>query len=85
MYENRRIKNVCVKCGQSGHYQKDCLVEGTTSNKFGLNQIRKQALPYNITEDILQCRANITLGQVYNESSNQRDILHKSIKRTREN
>ena len=45
-----------------------------------LNRIRREAGLYNITEDLLTTKANMTLAQVYNEVSQQRKNLHEALR-----
>ena len=81
MQQARKTKNKCVRCGQMGHFAGDCTVSEGLQGNFGLNKLRAQSGTYDITQDLLDSKANITLGQVYNESPSQRTRLHQALRR----
>src|SRR6266496_2969553 len=82
MAQARRAKTVCHKCGLMGHFMNECtavVMPGQRADHM-LNKIRREAGLYNIAEDLLTTKANMTLAQVYNEVPQQRKNLHEALK-----
>ena len=50
-------------------------------HEAALNRMRREAGEYNLANDLLNTKANITMAQVYNEIPKQRDNLHQTLRR----
>ena len=46
-----------------------------------MSRIRREAEPYNLGEDFMHSKANISYAQIYNESPKQRENFHQVLKR----
>jgi hypothetical protein len=59
----------------------ECTLPRNENSEMLLNRIRREAGEYNLANDLLNTKANITLAQVYNEVPKQRDYLHQALRR----
>jgi hypothetical protein len=59
MYEARKNKVRCGRCGQMGHFRKDCNVENGEGRPHGLNARRSKEEEYDVMEDHLQTYADM--------------------------
>ena len=59
----------------------ECTMPRQAGNEAALNRMRREAGEYNLANDLLNTKANITMAQVYNEIPKQRDNLHQALRR----
>src|SRR5204863_183527 len=81
MAQNRKMNNACRNCGMKGHFMNECTMPRQAGNEAALNRMRREAGEYNLANDLLNTKANITMAQVYNEIPKQRDNLHQALRR----